>query len=110
MRPNPYRPLTGFSPTGASATYRVIPIGDGLGRVIADIIAHVRRFYGTPSVPACDNWDVHEHRPLPCAPYLLPGAQHHSVIKAEQIRTFHEVRTDGSQFGPLGCYVEPAPG
>ena len=66
---------------------RVIPIGDGLGRVIADIIAHVRRFYGSPSVPACDNWDVHERRPLPRAPYLLQGAQHPSVIKAEQIRT-----------------------
>ena len=66
---------------------RMIPIGDGLGRVIADIIAHVRRFYGTPSVPACDNWDVHERRPLPPAPYLLQGAQHPSVIKAEQIRT-----------------------
>jgi integrase len=47
---------------------RVIPIGDGLGRVIADIIAYVRRFYGTPSVPACDNWDVRERRALPRAP------------------------------------------
>jgi hypothetical protein len=25
---------------------RVIPIGDGLGRVIAEIIRHVKRFYG----------------------------------------------------------------
>lgn len=65
----------------------MIPIGDGLGRVIADIIAHVRRFYGTASVPACDNWDIHERRPLPRAPYLLQGAQHPSVIKAEHIRT-----------------------
>jgi hypothetical protein len=53
----------------------VIPIGDGLGRVIVDIIAHVRRFYGTLSVPACDNWDIHERRPLPRAPYLLQRAQ-----------------------------------
>jgi hypothetical protein len=83
-------------PTGAPTTCctsshrsltRVIPIGDGLGRVIADIIAHVRRFYGTASVPACDNWDIHERRPLPRAPYLLQGAQHPSVIKAEHIRT-----------------------
>lgn len=66
---------------------RVIPIGDGLGRVIADIIAHVRRFYRSRSVPACDNWDIHERRPLPRAPYLLQGAQHPSMIKAEHIRT-----------------------
>lgn len=66
---------------------RVIPIGDGLGRVIADIIAHVRRFYRSAWVPACDHWDIHERRPLPRAPYLLQGAQHPSVIKAEHIRT-----------------------
>jgi integrase len=65
---------------------RVIPIGDGLGRVIADIIAHVRRFYGTAQIPPCDNWDHHERRPLPRAPYLLQGAGHPSVINANQVR------------------------
>jgi hypothetical protein len=30
---------------------RVIPIGDGLGRVIAEIIRHVKGFYGTDRVP-----------------------------------------------------------
>ena len=65
---------------------RVIPIGDGLGRVIADIIAHVRRFYGTAQIPPCDNWDHHERRPLPHAPYLLQGAGHPSVINANQVR------------------------
>jgi integrase len=65
---------------------RVIPIGDGLGRVIADIIARVRRFYGTAQIPPCDNWDHHERRPLPRAPYLLQGAGHPSVINANQVR------------------------
>jgi ATP-dependent Clp protease adaptor protein ClpS len=31
-------------------------------------------------------------------------------LKAEQIQTFHEVRDDGRDLGPLGCTVEPAPG
>ena len=32
-------------------------------------------------------------------------------LKAEQIRTFHEVRErDGKQLGPVGCRIEPAPG
>jgi integrase len=50
---------------------RVIPIGDGLGRVIAQIIAHVKRFYRTDHVPACDHWDSKEKVPWPTAPYLL---------------------------------------
>ena len=50
---------------------RVIPIGDGLGRVIAEIIRHVKRFYGTEAVPSCDHWDHHERQPRPRAPYLL---------------------------------------
>jgi len=35
---------------------RVIPIGDGLGRVIAEIIRHVKRFHGTDHVPVCDHY------------------------------------------------------
>lgn len=31
-------------------------------------------------------------------------------LKAEQIKTFHEVREGGKDLGPLGCTVEPAPG
>ncbi len=31
-------------------------------------------------------------------------------LKAEQIKTFHEVRDQGTDLGPLGCTVEPAPG
>ena len=65
---------------------RVIPIGDGLGRVIAEIIRHVKRFYGTDSVPFCDHWDHNEKRPRPAAPYLLQGARHPSTIGITTIR------------------------
>src|SRR3712207_8021227 len=41
---------------------RVIPIGDGLGRVLAEIIRHVKQFYGTDTVPFCDHWDPYEKR------------------------------------------------
>jgi hypothetical protein len=65
---------------------RVIPIGDQLGRVIAEIIRHVRGFYGTFAVPPCDRRDIHEKTPLPRAPYLLQGAGHPSVIGVNTIR------------------------
>jgi integrase len=65
---------------------RTIPIGDGLGRVIAEIVRHIRRFYGTDAVPACDRRDDHEIRPLPRAPYLLQGAGHPSAMGANTIR------------------------
>ena len=54
---------------------RVIPIGDGLGRVIAEMIRHVKSFNGTTEVPFCDHWDHHEKRPLPRAPYLVRAPQ-----------------------------------
>jgi integrase len=62
---------------------RVIPIGDGLGRVIAEIIRHVKRFYGTEGVPHCDHWDHLERQARPRAPYLLQGAniRAHSASK-----------------------------
>jgi hypothetical protein len=53
---------------------RVIPIGDQLGRVIAEIIRHVRSYYGTDHVPLVDRRDEHEKRPLP--PSALPAAEH----------------------------------
>ncbi len=32
-------------------------------------------------------------------------------LKAEQVRSFHEVRgADGMRLGPVGCVIEPAPG
>jgi integrase len=65
---------------------RVIPIGDGLGRVIAEIIRHVKRFYGAEAVPSCDHWDHHERQPRPRAPYLLQGAKHPSPLGIQTIR------------------------
>ena len=66
---------------------RVIPIGDGLGRVIAEVLKRVKRFYGTSAVPACDHWDTHEHRPRPRAPYLLQAMKHPSAIGVQTIRS-----------------------
>ncbi len=65
---------------------RVIPIGDGLGRVIAQIIRHVKRFYRSAEVPACDGWDSREKQAGPHAPYLLQGAGHPSQIAYGKIR------------------------
>lgn len=39
------------------------------------------------------------------------GPKEGAELKAEQIRTFHEIRaTDQAKLGPLGCTIEPAPG
>jgi ATP-dependent Clp protease adaptor protein ClpS len=38
------------------------------------------------------------------------GAKEVAELKAEQIRTFHEIRADNQSLGPLGCTIEPAPG
>ena len=38
------------------------------------------------------------------------GPKEVAELKADQIRTFHEKRDDGRDFGPLGCEIEPAPG
>lgn len=65
---------------------RVIPIGDGLGRVIAEITRHVKRFYGTEQVPVCDRRDHHEKRGAPRAPYLLQGSKHPGPIGVSTIR------------------------
>jgi integrase len=65
---------------------RVIPIGDGLGRVLAEILQHVKSFYCTTEVPFCNHWDHNEHRPRPAGPYLLQGAKHPSPIGIQTIR------------------------
>lgn len=65
---------------------RVIPIGDQLGRVIAEIIRHVRGYYGTDHVPRVDRRDEHEKRELPRAPYLLQGIRHPSAVNSNTIR------------------------
>jgi len=66
---------------------RVIPIGDGLGRVLAEIIRYVKRFYGSESVPVCDHWDVQQKRPRPPAPYLIQGIRHPSTAGIQTIRS-----------------------
>jgi ATP-dependent Clp protease adaptor protein ClpS len=39
------------------------------------------------------------------------GPKEVAELKADQIRTFHEIRvSDNAQLGPLGCRIEPAPG
>ncbi len=38
------------------------------------------------------------------------GPREVAELKADQIKTFHEVREKGRNLGPLGCSVEPAPG
>jgi hypothetical protein len=59
---------------------RVIPIGDQLGRAVAETIQYVRAFYRSCEVPACDRRDEHEKRPLPRVPYLLQGRSYPSTI------------------------------
>ncbi len=66
---------------------RVVPIGDGLGRVLAEIIRHVKSFYGTESVPPCDHWDHRQRKPRPRAPYLLQGVRHPSPLGIQTIRS-----------------------
>ncbi len=66
---------------------RVIPIGDSLGRVLAEIIRHVKRFYNSDSVPVCDHWDLLEKRPRPPAPYLLQAIRHPSTAGIQTIRS-----------------------
>ena len=42
---------------------------------------------------------------------IWTGPREVAELKAEQVHTFHEVRTpDEDDLGPLACTVEPAPG
>jgi integrase len=66
---------------------RVIPIGDGLGRVIAEIIRHVKRFHGTDQVPVCDHWNLVQKVPRPPAPYLIQAIRHPSPPGLQTIRS-----------------------
>jgi integrase len=65
---------------------RVLPIGDSLGPVIAEMALHIKRAYGSEHVPPCDAWDEHEKRPLPRAPYLLQASRQPGVIATEHVR------------------------
>ncbi len=66
---------------------RVLPIGDGLGRVIAEIVRHVKRFHGTSHVPVCNHWNLAQKMPRPPAPYLIQALRHPSAPGLQTIRT-----------------------
>jgi integrase len=66
---------------------RIVPIGDGLGRVLAEIIRYVKRFYNSESGPVCDHWDLLEKRPRPPAPCLIQGIRHPSTAGVQTIRS-----------------------
>ena len=38
------------------------------------------------------------------------GPKEVAELKADQIRSFHEIRAPAANLGPLSCYIEPAPG
>jgi ATP-dependent Clp protease adaptor protein ClpS len=38
------------------------------------------------------------------------GNKEVAELKAEQIQSFHEIKSDGTKLGPLGAEIEPAPG
>jgi hypothetical protein len=66
---------------------RVIRIGDGLGRVLAEVIRDIKRFYDSKSIPVCDHWDLSERRPRPPAPHLLQGIRHSRTTGIQTIRS-----------------------
>jgi ATP-dependent Clp protease adaptor protein ClpS len=41
---------------------------------------------------------------------IWTGPKEVAELKVEQVRSFPELRDDGTKFGPLGCTLEPAPG
>jgi len=41
---------------------------------------------------------------------IWTGTKEVAELKVEQIQTFHEMRSNGAQLGPLSCAIEPAPG
>jgi ATP-dependent Clp protease adaptor protein ClpS len=42
---------------------------------------------------------------------IWTGPKEVAELKAEQVTSFHETRDrDQKKLGPLGCYIEPAPG
>ena len=74
---------------------RLIPIGDALGKVLSELIRRVKRFYGLDHVPPVHNFDIHERKPLPRAPYLLQGAD-----APEHDRPYHHARDARRHLAP----------
>ena len=62
---------------------RVIPIGDGLGQVIAEIIGHIQGFYG-PTTSRLRPPRRRTRSLAPGAPYLLQGVGHPSAISSRR--------------------------
>jgi integrase len=70
---------------------RVIPIGDSLGRVVAEMIRHVKRFRNTDYVPFCTRWDHHERQIQARAPYLLQAITGPNVIAGASLSCHHTI-------------------
>jgi ATP-dependent Clp protease adaptor protein ClpS len=41
---------------------------------------------------------------------IWTGSKEVAELKRDQVLTFHEMRENGRDLGPLGCTIEPAPG
>jgi len=41
---------------------------------------------------------------------IWTGSKEVAELKCEQVTTFHEIRENNRDLGPLGCTIEPAPG
>jgi hypothetical protein len=54
--------------------------------VIAEMVRHIKRAFGTDHVPPCDAWDWHEKRPLPRAPYLMRFSRQAGVPGPKAVR------------------------
>ena len=65
---------------------RLPPIGDGLGRVLAEIVRHVRAFYRASAIPAVDACDFHENQLRSRAPYLLQGHGYPRTMSQTTVR------------------------
>jgi hypothetical protein len=66
---------------------RVIPFGDGLGRVLAEIIRYVKASITASRSRFVIIGDLLEKRPRPPAPYLIPGIRHPSTAGIQTIRS-----------------------
>lgn len=65
---------------------RVIPMGDGLGRVVAEIVQHIKWIYDAEQVPACSGWATHRKVEFHRAPYLLQTGKQPSVSSSANLR------------------------
>ena len=84
------------------------PIADLGPRLFGFVVGVLQKVFGYGKLKA---WQLTLTAHLRGRSTVWTGALEVAELKAEQIRTFHEVRErDGADLGPLGCSVEPAPG